>query len=52
MQVAKQFANLGAMLGVGLTNMLARQARLQQRRLALEFAQGLAVNGAQGEWHR
>ena len=32
--------------------MLARQARLQQRRLALELAQGLAVNGAQGERHR
>jgi uncharacterized protein YejL (UPF0352 family) len=43
-QVAQQLTYLHAMLGVGFANVLARQARLQQRRLAFEFAQGLAVS--------
>ena len=50
-QVAEQFANLGAMLRIGLLDVLARQARLQQGRFALEFAQSDAVGSAQGVRH-
>ncbi|EPN56582.1 hypothetical protein A235_34406, partial [Pseudomonas syringae pv. actinidiae ICMP 19079] len=32
-QVGQQLANLHAMLGIGLADVLARQPRLQQRRL-------------------
>ena len=49
---AEQFADLRAMLCVGFLDVLAGQARLQQRRLACQFAQGDAVSGAQRVRHR
>ena len=51
-QMAEQVANLGAMLCVGFLDMFAGQAWLQQRRFALQFAQGHAVGGAQRIGHR
>ncbi|MNR05015.1 hypothetical protein D3C85_1210170 [compost metagenome] len=51
MQVGEQFADLGAMLAVGLLDVLAGQSWLQQRRLAGQLAQGDAVCGTQGIRH-
>ncbi|MNF52104.1 hypothetical protein D3C84_334440 [compost metagenome] len=51
-QMAEQLTHLRAMLRVGLLDVLAGQARLQQRRFARQFAQGHAVCGAQGVRHR
>ena len=48
----QQLADLGAVLGVGLLDVLAGQARLQQRRLAGQLTQGNAVGSAQGVRHR
>ncbi len=51
-KVAEQIAHFLAVVGVRLPLVAAGQARLQQRRLAFETAQGLAVAGAQGVGHR
>ena len=51
-QVTEQLADLRAMLRIGLLDVLAGQARLQQRWLAGQFAQGNTVGGAQGVRHR
>jgi hypothetical protein len=51
-QVAEQFAHLGAMLGIGLLDVLARQARLQQAGLPASSRKAIAVGGTQGVRHR
>ncbi|MCY1179462.1 hypothetical protein D9M73_198660 [compost metagenome] len=51
-QARQQGADFGAVVGIGLVHMLACQARLQQRRLAGQFAQGFAASGAQRERDR
>lgn len=47
MQVGQQLADLHAMLGVRLADVLARQTRLQKRRFVCQLAQRLTVGGAQ-----
>ncbi|MCY1410674.1 hypothetical protein D9M71_260450 [compost metagenome] len=51
-QARQQGADFRAVMGVGLPFMAARQAGLQQCRLALQLAQRLAVAGAHGVGHR
>lgn len=53
MNVRQQFAYLGAVLGVRGLDVLARQPWLQQRRLATQFTQAVAVAVPYrvGHWH-
>ncbi|MNR12634.1 hypothetical protein D3C85_1290010 [compost metagenome] len=51
-QMTEQLTDLGTMLRVGLLDVLAGQARLQQRRLAGQFAQRHAIGGADRVRHR
>ncbi|KPW97231.1 hypothetical protein ALO79_200149 [Pseudomonas syringae pv. castaneae] len=51
-QTRQQLADLGAMLRIGLFDMLASQARLQQRRFAGQLPERNTVGGAQRIRHR